>query len=567
MKTIRDILHGGCGCALALLAAAHPAQSDIIRVHPNPPASGPWQDAETTIEDALALAGHEDEIWIYQGTYVPGAPGTERTDTFLLPEDDGLYTLAGNFNGTEEFITERDHVNPAHATILSGLFGQDPGDPGGRVFHVVTGVAGLNQQTVRYRLDALTIRHGWATGQDGDPHSWPEEQPSAAAGGGVYLFTTAAALTLCTLENNYAGSRDTPNPDTCYNYPGTGGAIFQHSQISPVTTIQDDYSLDLVACTFKDNEAWFEGRGGAIGGTNVYIRAVNTVFFQNRAIGSACVTSEITIPYDAFGGAVALLGPADSATFVNCTIVDNEAISGDPGETVAEGGVLYGGNQTEVVVHNSIVRGNLADEVLEHIANTGTVTVTYTNIEGGWSGTGNIDADPLFVNRSIGNLRLQACSPSIDAGDEGLMVADVHDINRNDDLEEPAPDRDLLARVAGSVLCTSGTVDQGAFERPFHPADFDCNSAVDFQDLLVLLAAYGDCPESPDPCPWDLDGNGAVGFSDLLILLSWWTSDSQSCLHVTLGSIWDCINEIGLAPEDRAKLEACIEAMIINGTP
>ncbi|MBX3372767.1 MAG: hypothetical protein KF817_02950 [Phycisphaeraceae bacterium] len=546
MKTIRDILHGGCGCTLALLAAAHPAQSAIIRVHPDPPASGPWAGAVTTIEAALGAAGDEDEIWIYQGTYVPGAPGTERTDSFVLPTGNGLYTLAGNFNGTETDIAERDHVNPDHATILSGLFGQDPGDPEDRVFHVVMGVAGFQQQTVRYRLDALTIRHGWATGRDGDPHSGTPTLPSAAAGGGVFLSSTAAALTLCTLEHNRAGSLDHPDPFTCENSPGTGGAIFQHSQISPVTTIQDDCSLDLVACTFRDNEAWFEGRGGAIGG--------------------ACVASEITIPYDAFGGAVALLGLADTATFVNCTIVDNEAISGDPGETVAEGGVFHGGNLTEVVVHNSIVRGNLADEVLEHISSSGTVTVACTNIEGGWSGTGNIDDDPLFVNRSVGDLRLEPCSPSIDAGDEGLMVADYYDINRNDDLEEPAPDRDLLARVAASLLCTSGTVDQGAFERPFLPADFDCNSAVDFQDLLILLAAYGACPESPDPCPWDLDESGTVGFPDLLILLSWWT-DPSSCPHVTLGSIWDCINEIGLAPENLPRLEACIEAMIINGTP
>ncbi len=52
-------------------------------------------------------------------------------------------------------------------------------------------------------------------------------------------------------------------------------------------------------------------------------------------------------------------------------------------------------------------------------------------------------------------------------------------------------------------------------------ADLDNDGDVDFQDLLLLLGAWGPC----DPvCPEDLDHDGAVTFADLLLLLSGWTS-------------------------------------------
>jgi hypothetical protein len=50
--------------------------------------------------------------------------------------------------------------------------------------------------------------------------------------------------------------------------------------------------------------------------------------------------------------------------------------------------------------------------------------------------------------------------------------------------------------------------------------DLDGNGIVDFADLLILLSAWGNCPD--DTCPADLDESGAVDFSDLLILLNVW---------------------------------------------
>ncbi len=48
-------------------------------------------------------------------------------------------------------------------------------------------------------------------------------------------------------------------------------------------------------------------------------------------------------------------------------------------------------------------------------------------------------------------------------------------------------------------------------------ADIHDSGAVDFEDLLLVLAVWGN-----KGGPEDLDGNGVVDFGDLLIVLASW---------------------------------------------
>jgi len=50
--------------------------------------------------------------------------------------------------------------------------------------------------------------------------------------------------------------------------------------------------------------------------------------------------------------------------------------------------------------------------------------VTYCDVEGGWSGTGNINADPIFVGPEKGDFHLRWHSPCIDAGQPSLTDPD-----------------------------------------------------------------------------------------------------------------------------------------------
>jgi hypothetical protein len=55
-------------------------------------------------------------------------------------------------------------------------------------------------------------------------------------------------------------------------------------------------------------------------------------------------------------------------------------------------------------------------------------------------------------------------------------------------------------------------------------ADLDGDGIVGVGDLLILLGAWGPCPDPPAACPADLDGNGEADVGDLLLLLGTWTT-------------------------------------------
>ncbi|MHC4429704.1 MAG: hypothetical protein ACYS0D_14045, partial [Planctomycetota bacterium] len=53
--------------------------------------------------------------------------------------------------------------------------------------------------------------------------------------------------------------------------------------------------------------------------------------------------------------------------------------------------------------------------------------------------------------------------------------------------------------------------------------DLDGDGSVGITDFLLLLAAWGPCPDPcPPSCPADLDGDCVVGVTDFLVLLANW---------------------------------------------
>ncbi|MDP7246795.1 MAG: hypothetical protein QF389_09500, partial [Planctomycetota bacterium] len=61
---------------------------------------------------------------------------------------------------------------------------------------------------------------------------------------------------------------------------------------------------------------------------------------------------------------------------------------------------------------------------------SGTPLITYSDIEGGWEGEGNIDTDPLFNE----DYTLQAGSPCIDAGDPNTIPTGSTSVDGNPDV-------------------------------------------------------------------------------------------------------------------------------------
>lgn len=101
------------------------------------------------------------------------------------------------------------------------------------------------------------------------------------------------------------------------------------------------------------------------------------------------------------GGGIYLYGLGE-AHLINHTVVNNEG--GFYGT-----GISCDNNKTYIV--NSIVRDNPYWHGLY-----GDVEVTYSNLSGGWPGTGNINDDPRFVDPSDHDFHLLFDSPCRDAG-------------------------------------------------------------------------------------------------------------------------------------------------------
>jgi hypothetical protein len=90
-----------------------------------------------------------------------------------------------------------------------------------------------------------------------------------------------------------------------------------------------------------------------------------------------------------------------------CTLSGNQAVLG--------GGVSL---LTGSTIVNSILWGNEASDSDPQVRVRGApIVVTYCDVQGGYAGTGNIDADPLFSAPEQGDFSLTRTSPCVDAGD------------------------------------------------------------------------------------------------------------------------------------------------------
>jgi hypothetical protein len=139
--------------------------------------------------------------------------------------------------------------------------------------------------------------------------------------------------------------------------------------------------------------------------------------------------------------------------------------SGQPGGAV---NVIAGGT---VAIQNSILWGNGPTPIL----NAGTTTVEHSDVEGGFAGTGNIDADPLLPE---GDWHPGAGSPVLDAG-EYLWATQALDLDGN-------------PRVSGPGI------DMGALElQSVTEMDADADGIADAGD---------NCPAAYNPDQRDTDG-------------------------------------------------------------
>jgi len=88
-----------------------------------------------------------------------------------------------------------------------------------------------------------------------------------------------------------------------------------------------------------------------------------------------------------------------------CTITNSTWFNSDTG--------VYVDEYSNFTANNCIIYGN--DTQIED--DGGTIAITYSNVEGGYTGTGNIDSDPFFCKETNYEFNLLEGSPCIDTGD------------------------------------------------------------------------------------------------------------------------------------------------------
>jgi len=198
----------------------------------------------------------------------------------------------------------------------------------------------------------------------------------------------------------------------------------------------------------------------------------------------------------------------DRAILNGNTIAFNSAGSG----SYSGGGGIYVLNQgySAPQVSHTILWENTSalGAQIQLEASTGSqVSVRYCDVEGGWAGTGNFDADPLFADPGTGDYHLGDSSPCIDTGDPFYTPS-------SDERDFDGDTRVLDGDGDGDAV-----VDVGCDEYiPGVAGDLNGDGCVDQADLGILLADWN-CTSG---CVGDLDGDDDTDQADLGILLANW---------------------------------------------
>jgi hypothetical protein len=369
-----------------------------------------WETAMLTLQDALAVASGGDEILVAEGVYRPDQGGLasrgDRTASFDLPKG---VALKGGYAGDGTINPDMRDPN-RYPTILSGdLLGDDLQGTLNRddnSYHVVA-ARGLFPPP---RLDGFTIQSGQADG------AYPNE-----SGGGLYVTAGSPEVVNCTFKSNTAVF---------------GGAIAT-VQAAPV----------LSNCTLTGNRALLFG--GALYNEDGAVTLTNDLIVGNSAGEAAALGSSV------------LCNLGGSITLNDCTVADNMAPKGMAIASLVWGSPAMG----QITATNSILY-NGGDEIFS--TDPCAVVVAYSDVQGNWSGIGNLNADPHFVNPgrwSIGgdwidgDYRLRSDSSCIDEGDKTRLPADTLDIDGDGNISEALP-----VDLNGNPRLLDLQVDMGAYE-------------------------------------------------------------------------------------------------------
>jgi len=362
-------------------------------------------------------------------TIQAGINGASFGDTVMV--SNGTYTGSGNrdldFGGKAILVTS---ANGPWKTII---------DCQGDSLNPHRGFYFNNNEGSGSIVQGFTITNGWAMD-----------------GGAVYIWDASPTITGNIIEFNEAAT--------------TGGGIFCATFSSP--TITDNSIMGNQAMggggiycwedshpTISDN--LIEGNLALMEGGGIFLYVMCSGTISGNTIrgnvgmgmggGICCGASFPTIVDNTIEMNVGEMGGGGIACwYYSSPAIDNNTIVGNISGSTSGGGIWcfewsspaidgntitgnhafngggvgcdMGSNPT---VTSSILWSNVANLNPEiYIGPYSSITITYSDVDGGWAGTGNINGDPQFVLAGNRDCRLLWGSPCIDSGQPGSFDPD-----------------------------------------------------------------------------------------------------------------------------------------------
>ncbi len=285
------------------------------------------------------------------------------------------------------------------------------------------------------------------------------ENSASSNGGGMYNLASSPTLTECTFADNSAGT--------------DGGGMYNTGNSNAV----------LIGCTFNNNMT-YGNNGGGMHNASSDPKLTNCIFSRNvaqkygggmyntagRPTLTNCVFYKNTA-VTASGGGYANYNGSNS-TLINCTVYQNLAGCG-----------LRNWDST-LVVTNCIVWNHYGCEISSDGASF--LIVSYSNVQGGgYTGAGNINELPFFVDPDGGDLRLSSGSPCIDKGSNAAVPSGI------------TTDLDGNPRVLDGDSNGTDIVDMGAYE--YMPGALSAGSPVSLEACCILAANWLEAPWPRQP--------------------------------------------------------------------
>ncbi len=454
-----------------------------------------YTNLQTAINAAVASGGTINEIRVAVGEYRPSSAGLTdpRDATFQLVNG---VTIRGGYSG---FLSSAGDVQDVdrYESILTGDLNNDDdvegpggGGPGENSYHVVTG-SGNNATAV---LDGVVIEGGNADGGDerGSGGGMFSEEGSPTVrnttfrnnsaifnGGGMYnqdigidgpgLLGSNPTVSNCRFFANAAGfsgggmynaNNSKPRVENCHfrdNSADNGGGMANQVLSNPT----------IVGTRFETNGA--DVGGGGISNLDAGAIVINSTFVGNHSVNGGGLSAQSSSVHQTqlvnsvfFANTATVRGGAwyiEQAPLraSNCTVRANTATAG-------AGGMML--NSAPATIVNSIFWQNS----LPLFSGSSSPVVIYSVVQGGFSGTGNLNVDPQFSDNDE-NTTIGPFSPCIDAGANGAVAFDVADLDGDGLTLEKVPfDRAGNPRFVDVLAApdigqgNAPLVDIGAFE-------------------------------------------------------------------------------------------------------